>query len=185
MIEKAEHNPINAALIPFKARLLRMEAAKKWGVDMTGLVANERRLLMIFGAMAMGNMRYPEYWKYGDIRQVYHPLADQWECFFETWLKSAVGPEYVALHDLGIDIIGFENPYEILLLQLFGLLYGPEVEEEIKGFLWENNSMIYYHPDGTIKDLRDPRDFGTYFKENYDTPTFTETYGKGYRGFDN
>jgi hypothetical protein len=185
MIHEREHNPINGALIPFKAQLIRMEAAKKWGVDLSRLMVSERRQLTLFASMVMGTMKPPEKWREIDIMQKYHPCVDQWEMFFEGWLKVANNEKRFELHNIGIDIINFSNPYGRLLSELIGLTYGPEARDDVSCFLWENASMAYEYEDGTIKDLRKPADFALYFKELYDNKTFTEVYESGNRFFDN
>ncbi len=167
-----EHNPINAALIPFKAQLLRLEAAKRWGVDLSGMMKDERRLLCLFGQMVKGTLKRPESWTQRDIRQVYNPYVDQWESFFTLWLDSVNSDRLTALGEIGVEVCEVENPFESLLLDLFALVYGPESRDEISAFLWENKSMVYTYKDGSKKDLRKPRDWGLYFKESYDKPAY-------------
>lgn len=185
MIHEREHNPINGALIPFKARLIQMDAARKWGVELSGMMTAARKQLVLFASMVMGTMKPPEVWREIDIMQKYYPCLDQWEMFFEGWLNVAKFNPCTDLYRLGIDVINFENPYENLLYELIGLTYGQEAKEEASCFLWENDSMIYCYEDGTKRDLRKPADFALYFKETYDNKTFTEVYESGNRFFDN
>lgn len=163
--------PEETILIPFKAHLCKMDAAKKWGVDLAGYFREHRDLLVLFGGMVMGTQKRPEIWKQPDIRHQFYPDIGQWESFFARWLSSAQSPADSALFNLGVSIIDLQSPYEYILLDLIGFMYGAEAEEETKMFLYENDCAIYYYDDGTKKDLRKPEDFSLYFKMKYDEPT--------------
>lgn len=167
-----EPTPEESVLIPFKGYLIEMEAAKKWGVDLSGAFATERRLLELFGAMVMGSTKRPEKWRASDIRHKFYPGVGQWENFFERWLNEVNVNRYSALFQLGIDIINFSNPYEWVLIDLIGFIYGPEAEEEVKYFIFENENMILHYRDKPSKDLRSPAAFAQYFKMNYDTAIY-------------
>ena len=184
MRQETEQNPINAALIPFKARVMRIGLAKKLGVDVSGMVTESRRLLCLFGAMVMGTAKKPELWRETNIMQAYYPCLDQWEMFFDSWMQSVSQEKKDSLNAIGINVDGLDDPYEILLLEILDLVYGAGVGEEVRMWLYENETA-YYELDGKMYDLRGVVPFSEYFKEKYDTQTFTESYERGYRGFDN
>lgn len=186
MIQKAEHNPISAALEPFRAGIIQVEAARRWGVDLSGMLIEDRKLLTLFGAMVMGTMKRPEAWQELDIQQKYSPFVDQWESFFDMWLRHEQSSVYSPLYKIGIDVINFRNPYQDFILDIFGLIYGPEVREMVCVFLWENSTSVYWI-NGEKFDLRTAYNFAIYFKDNFDshTETFKERYERGHHGFDN
>lgn len=185
MINEAEHNPINAVLIPFQAHLIKMKAARQWGVDVSGLMVGERKLLTLFASMVMGTMKPPENWREIDIFQKYYPCIDQWEMFFSGWLDAVKSDPTAELDRIGIDIINFENPYDNLLIDLIGLTYGPEAEGDVNWWLSESNTRIYRYADGNTVDLSSPQNFALHFKESYDTQTFTESYESNTRYLNN
>ena len=170
MAQHEVHSPIDSAIQDFKLGCLNHSSIKELGVDLTGFFAESKRLLSLFGGMVMGVLHQPERWTEIDIRQKNHRFIDDWESFFQRWLLLAEATDWSELGAFGVDIIHVNDHYETFLLDIFGLIYGPEAKEEIEGFLGENDSMIYYYEDGTIRDLRSPYNFAYYFKERYDKP---------------
>ena len=172
MAQHEVHSPIDSAIQDFKLGCLNHSSIKELGVDLTGFFAESKRLLSLFGGMVMGVLHQPERWTEIDIRQKNHRFIDDWESFFQRWLLLAEASDDIELEDFGVYVIEVYDHYEDFLLNLFGLIYGPEAKDDIEVFLWENEKLKSVGDPGEEQDLRSPYNFAYYFKERYDKPNF-------------
>jgi|DEB0MinimDraft_3_1074331.scaffolds.fasta_scaffold11817_4 hypothetical protein len=164
------HCPIWSALDDFNDGQMQQIAIRRLGLDITGVLTESKRLLSLFGAMVMGVLFQPETWAKLDIRQRNNRFVDEWESFFKRWRLLTVNRDWNDLYDYGIDIINLNDHYEAFLLDLFGLIYGPEAKGDIEVFLWENEKLKSVGDPGEEQDLSKPKNFAYYFKDKYDKP---------------
>jgi len=176
MAQHEVHSPIDAAIHEFEDGCNNHLAIKELGVDLTGLFAESKRLLSLFGGMVMGVLHQPERWTSLDIRQKNHRFIDDWESFFKRWRLLTVNRDWNDLYDYGIDIINLNDHYEAFLLDLFGLIYGPEAKGDIEVFLWENEKLKSVGDPGEEQDLSKPKKFAYYFKDKYDKPDIKPSF---------
>jgi hypothetical protein len=161
---------IEGLLIEFQAKLIQLETLKDiYGIDLSPMFREERRLLMRFGMLVMNVFVPPEHWKPSDIKKRLSPSWLDWSMLFSDWLKperKITAQSY--MYQIGVDTIELGSPYEDLLDGIFEQFYGFPALEETHCFAFDNQKNIYQYPDGQVKDLRSPARWATYFCERYE-----------------